>query len=318
MDPRVRDANPRMWRRGRVTAVASLLLAVLTASLPYAPRGWGNLGSLAQTLLPWTGLGVPVLLGCALLRRSALAAAALMVPALVWCALFAGDLADKRAPGPVDLTVVSHNVSETNTAPERTARALAASGADVVALQEMPRSGEGSRSYRRELADRYPYATVMEGVGLWSRFPLRDVAPVEILPWPRALRATVGTPQGPVAVYVAHLASVRVLPGAGFATRTRDESVAALAAAVRAERLPRVVVAGDLNGAVEDTALEPLTGQLRSAQGEAGAGFGLSWPAAFPAVRIDHILVRGVTARSAWTLPRTGSDHLPVAASLRL
>ncbi|MFB7500197.1 hypothetical protein ACFC09_36875 [Streptomyces sp. NPDC056161] len=46
--------------------------------------------------------------------------------------------------------------------------------------------------------------------------------------------------------------------------------------------------------------------------------FGFGWPAAFPVARIDQILVKGVTPVSARTLPRTGSDHLPVAAALRL
>ena len=32
--------------------------------------------------------------------------------------------------------------------------------------------------------------------------------------------------------------------------------------------------------------------------------------------RIDQILVRGVEAENAWTLPATGSDHLPVAAGI--
>ena len=33
-------------------------------------------------------------------------------------------------------------------------------------------------------------------------------------------------------------------------------------------------------------------------------------------VRIDHILVRGVKPDSSWSLPATGSDHLPVAAGI--
>ena len=48
----------------------------------------------------------------------------------------------------------------------------------------------------------------------------------------------------------------------------------------------------------------------------AGAGFGFSWPASFPLARIDQILVGGLEPVSAWTLPRTGSDHLPVAATV--
>ncbi|MFD7288542.1 endonuclease/exonuclease/phosphatase family protein [Streptomyces sp. NPDC059863] len=85
-----------------------------------------------------------------------------------------------------------------------------------------------------------------------------------------------------------------------------------------AESLPRVVVVGDFNGTIDDTALRPLTAQLRSAQEAAGDGVRFSWPAAFPVAGIDQILVKGVTPVSARTLPRTGRDHLPVAAALRL
>jgi vancomycin resistance protein VanJ len=53
---------------------------------------------------------------------------------------------------------------------------------------------------------------------------------------------------------------------------------------------------------------------MRSTQGAAGDGFGFSWPASFPMARIDQIMVKGVDPISSWSLPRTGSDHLPVAA----
>ncbi|MFF8196529.1 hypothetical protein ACF05L_37990 [Streptomyces bobili] len=45
-------------------------------------------------------------------------------------------------------------------------------------------------------------------------------------------------------------------------------------------------------------------------------GFGFSRPAKFPVVRIDQIMVRGVKAEGSWSLPATGSDHLPVAAGI--
>lgn len=76
------------------------------------------------------------------------------------------------------------------------------------------------------------------------------------------------------------------------------------------------MVVGDFNGTTDDRALRPVTSQLRSAQDEAGDGFG--WPASFPVARIDQILVKGVTPVSSRILPPTGSDHLPVAAALRL
>ncbi|GAA3037315.1 hypothetical protein GCM10020229_55850 [Kitasatospora albolonga] len=129
--------------------------------------------------------------------------------------------------------------------------------------------------------------------------------------WNRSLRAEVRTPFGPVAVYVAHLSSVRPHV-TGFVTGHRDGNIAALAREVAAEPVRRVVVLGDLNTAPDDHALAPLTGQLALARG----GFGFTWPAAFPVARIDHVLTRGLTA-DTWTLPATASDHLPLAGRLR-
>ncbi|WP_407841505.1 endonuclease/exonuclease/phosphatase family protein [Streptomyces sp. DSM 116496] len=301
--------------RGRLIAAAAVCGALSMALHTWIPNGVGNLGSLFRTFLPWVGLSVPVLLVAAAVRRSRLAAVAVLAPAVVWVSLFGGTLTDKRSGGG-DFTVVSHNVDEENPDPARTARALAASGADVLALEEM--SPKATPVYERELAAGYPYHSESLGVRLWSKHPLSGVEAVPIMPWTRAVRATVDTPGGPVAVYAAHLASVRVTPAAGFTTARRNEAARKLAAAVRAEPLARVVVMGDFNGTVEDPALEPVTSGLRSAQHDAGAGFGFTWPASFPVVRIDQILVKGMSPTSSWTLPTTGSDHLPVAASLRL
>jgi vancomycin resistance protein VanJ len=117
-------------------------------------------------------------------------------------------------------------------------------------------------------------------------------------------------------VYVAHLGSVRVMPRGGFWTQSRDHNAQVLGAALADERERRVVLLGDLNGTVDDRALAGLTAGMRSAQVAAGAGFGFTWPASFPVVRLDQILVRGVEPVSAWSLPATGSDHLPVAARI--
>lgn len=310
--------------RGRPVAAGAVCAALAMALHAWIPNGAVNLGSLFQTFLPWAGLSVPVLLVAAAVRRSRLAAVAVLAPAVVWGCLFGGTLVDKRSErsersersGGGNFTVVSHNVDEENPDPARTARALAASGADVLALEEM--SSKATPVYERELAAGYPYSSDTLGVRLWSKHPLNGVEAVPIMPWTRAVRATVETPGGPVAVFAAHLASVRVTPDAGFTTARRNDAARKLAAAVRAEPLPRVVVMGDFNGTADDSALRPVTSLLASAQREAGAGFGFTWPAAFPVVRIDQILVKGMSATSSWTLPATGSDHLPVAASLRL
>ncbi len=322
-------ARPWSWRRGLVLSASALLLALLMALHAGIPNQVGNLGSLVETFLPWFGLFMPVLLAGALWRRSASALVALLLPATVWLTLFGGLLGDRSRPGG-DLTVVSHNVGAGNPDPVRTARVLAASGADVLALEEL--TPETTGTYEKELVRTFPHHTVQGTVGLWSRLPLSDTRPVDTamdygplgatkspevkLGYNRALRTTVATGHGPLAVYVAHLGSARVNPRAGFWTVSRDRNARALAEAVATERNTRVVLLGDLNGSLDDRAFAGLTSRLRSAQDAAGDGFGFTWPARFPVVRIDQILVRGVTPVSSRVLSATGSDHRPVAARI--
>ena len=240
---------------------------------------------------------------------------ALLLPALVWGGFFGGRLFDKRERGG-DLTIVSHNVNDENPDPAGTARALAAAGAQVIALEELKKSEVPK--YENALATGYPYHSVQGTVGVWSTFPLRDTRPVAIMPWTRALRTTVDTPKGPVAVFVAHLPSVRVRLDAGFTADGRDAAVGRLADAIAAEPASRTVLAGDFNGTADDRALAPITARLTATQDEAGDGFGFSWPAGLPLARIDQIFVAGVRPLASWTLPATASDHRPVAATLAL
>ncbi|MEV7358138.1 MULTISPECIES: endonuclease/exonuclease/phosphatase family protein [unclassified Kitasatospora] len=280
------------------------------------PNSAGNLGSLLETFLPWIGLAVPVLLVPALLRRSATALIALLLPVAIWLNLFGGLLSDKSG-GTGDWTVVSHNVAAANPDVPGTVRGLVASGAQIVALQEL--AGKPLRDYESGLAEAYPYHEVEGTVGLWSKYPISGVSPVDLkMGWTRAFRAQVATPQGPVAVYVAHLPSVRLKAEGGFTVDQRDVSAQALGDAIQAEPVKKVLLLGDLNGTMNDRSLAPVTSQMRSAQGAAGDGFGFSWPASFPMARIDQIMSKGGLAPvDSRTLPRDGSDHLAVAATYR-
>ncbi|MEU9401498.1 endonuclease/exonuclease/phosphatase family protein [Streptomyces sp. NPDC048242] len=317
--------RPEPWKRGPVLAAVALLLGLLM-SLHASVPDVGGLGSLLENVLPWCGLLVPVLLAGALWRRSASAVVALLLPVSVWLSLFGGLLADKSHPGG-DLTLVSHNVGAGNPDPAATARDLAASGADVLALEEL--TPQAAPAYEKGLAKAYPHHVVRGTVGLWSTLPLSGTRMIDImdygplaatktaadkLPGNRALRTTVTTDRGPLTVYVAHLGSVRLMPRKGFWTDSRDIGARALGKELAADTSERVVLLGDFNGTTDDRAFAGITARLHSAQDAAGNGFGFTWPAAFPVVRIDQILVRGVRPDSSWTLPDTGSDHLPVAA----
>ncbi|MCB5170029.1 endonuclease/exonuclease/phosphatase family protein [Streptomyces bambusae] len=306
--------DPGIWRRGIVLAAVAGALSLVMIFHAQLPNTVGNLGSLIETFLPWLGLFVPVLLVAGLLRRSATALVAVAVLTAVWLNFFGGLVTDKSGGGG-NLMVATHNVDADNPDPEGTAAEIARSGADVLALTELKASAVPG--YSRALEGTYKYHAVEGTVGVWSKYPLSGSAAVDIkMGWTRAMRATVDTPQGQVAVYVAHLPSVRVKLNAGFTANQRDNSADALGHALAAEPLPRVILLGDLNGTMNDRALSPVTSQMRSTQGAAGDGFGFSWPAPFPMARIDQIMVRGITPEASWTLPRTGSDHLPVAARL--
>ncbi|GGV28991.1 hypothetical protein GCM10010277_11510 [Streptomyces longisporoflavus] len=305
------------WARGRILASLAVLTAALLAFHSAVPNTVGRVGSLLETFLPWLGLGVPLLLALALLRRSALALVALLIPVAVWGVLFgdrvaAGDGDDAAAP---DMTAVQHNVSDVNADPAGTARALMDAGADLIALQELTDSA--LPVYERTLAPRYPHRAVRGTVGLWSKHPLTGVRAVDIRPrgvgegWNRGVRAQARTPRGDIAVYVAHLPSVRV-QWRGFSSQRRDESAGLLGAELAAEKLDRVILLGDLNSTVDDRGLDPVTARMDSA----GEDFAFSWPASFPVSRIDHIMARAATVGGVRTLPATGSDHLPVAAGI--
>ncbi|RNG04373.1 endonuclease/exonuclease/phosphatase family protein [Streptomyces botrytidirepellens] len=311
------DAQGRSaWTRGRVLAGLAVLTAGLLAFHRAVPNSVGRLGSLLEAFLPWLGLVVVVLLGLALLRRSATALPALLLPVAAWTYHFGGLFLPGAPTGADDLLVVQHNVSDENADPAGTARALAGASPDLVALEEMVPAA--LPVYEKTLAPDYPYHAVRGTVGLWSKHSLTGARLLDIKPrgitesWSRGLRAVVRTPRGEVAAYVAHLPSVRV-GASGLASSWRDASAGLLGKAIAADKRKPVILMGDLNGTVDDRGLDPLTSRMNVAE----RGFALSFPAGFPMARIDQVMARSAAVAHIRTLPATGSDHLPVAARVR-
>lgn len=314
MTVRGESRGARRWAIGLVAcAVGVTGLLVLHSAVP---NRVGRLGSALETFLPWLGMAVPLLGGLALLKRSAAGLLACLAPTAAWFWLF-GGLWCTPVPDANDLTVVQHNVADDNADPSGTARALLATRAGLVAVQEL--TPVTLPVYEDVLGASHPHRAVHGTVGLWSAYPLSDVRAVDIRPagfpdsWRRGLRATVSTPEGEVAVYVVHLPSVR-LGATGFASAARDESAALLGARIAADPAGRLLVVGDLNGTVQDRGLAPLTSRLSAP----ASGFAFSWPASLPVARIDQVLGRGVVVTEVSALDATGSDHLPVVGRVRL
>jgi len=303
--------SARWWRSAWPVTVLAVLVMALLEFHEQVPN-LGNLGSLLETFLPWFGFAVLPLGAVAVLRRAPLAIGAVAALSALWLFQFATTLWPKD-DGEGALRVVTHNISALNTSTRQTAAALLDADADLVAIEEI--EGASKAIINDAFGADYPHVADGGTVGLWSKHPISASEPLDLgLSWPRALRAVVETDQGPVAVYVVHLASVRV-GVLGFTSSQRDTAVRLLADEVAADPVRQVIVMGDFNGSSYDRALTPLLDEVRSAQRVAGRGFGFTWPARFPMARIDQILVRGLQPRSAWVMDRTGSDHRPVAAT---
>ncbi|XVV15991.1 endonuclease/exonuclease/phosphatase family protein [Actinoplanes sp. CA-131856] len=233
--------------------------------------------------------------------------AATAIPALVWAVMFAPTLTDRATAGPHDLRVASLNLG--TAAPETALAPLLEAAPDVIVLEEITTADR--KAVTKALNATYPHRAAAGTVAVFSRLPLSDTTPVDIrIGWTRALATTVTTPNGPVRVYAAHLASARA-----DMTANRDRTLEALAAAVHADPSPRLILAGDLNTATTDRRFAALS-PLRDTQEDAGAGFGFTWPDTFPVVRPDHLLQQGMTTRRSWVVRAPGSDHRAVLADL--
>ncbi|MFC4119531.1 endonuclease/exonuclease/phosphatase family protein [Nonomuraea zeae] len=291
----------------RVVVVLSAVVAIALAGHQLIPA-LGGFTPVMESLLPWLGLAVPVLLAGHVLARSRLASAAALVPGLVWAVMFGSTLFRTPPGGPSDLAVGTVNVGVRNSASGEAVRMIA-KDLDLLAAQELTSGGPAAKQLNKMFKYHYPVSTV----GLWSRYPISETRPLDVgLGWPRALRAVVTTPKGKVTVYVMHLASAR--PGA---TTSRDASLAAARKLVDDDSSKRILLLGDLNTATTDRGMRGLTPPLTDAQSAAGDGFGFTWPSEFPITRPDHILYRGMTATKAGVAPATGSDHRAAVASLR-
>ncbi|SIO06611.1 endonuclease/exonuclease/phosphatase family protein [Agromyces cerinus] len=312
------SSTPPVRRRrvglARITALLGAALVFLLVFHTTVPDVAG-LGLVVDTALPWLGLAVPLLLVGAFVARSRAAIATAVLSALVWGIVFVPSMVPlswtAAAPSDSSLTVASQNVEAGSGTAADSAAALAATGAEVVALQEMDAE---SRDAAGSVLDAiYPYRYGVGTVGVWSVFPIENAQMLDLgLGWKRGLAADLETPSGPVSIYVVHAASARPA-----AHDERDAMLANLADHLARDENDRVIAIGDFNAGSSDRALGAVTAQLSEANQSEG-GFGFTWPAVAPVVRLDHVFQRGMEVVSNTTVAAGGGDHLAVVATLDL
>lgn len=214
------------------------------------------------------------------------------------------------------LRVVSFNLLYDNPERARAVDWLAASGADVIVVQEALSSWQKALGALRKT---HPYRTSDDSYGaviIFSRTPLRE-RPRSIAGFSQRLQAIadVETQGGPVTIIGVHFAK----PQSAAEGALRERQLAGLAAAVDGTRGP-VVVAGDFNGSPMSYSFQQflrLSGLSRPRLPPGTA----SWPAGLPVggIQIDHVLTRAPVGFEAVSIgPELGSNHLPVIADLAL
>ncbi len=321
--PFLAGAAPWLFLSGGVIVTAAILLIPRPAFAPTAIRraaAAAGAATLALAAVVAAVVAVPGAPAAAAARRLAVPGA----PATVGEAPAGG--------GRARLRVATYNVhwgvrEDGVLDPAATARAIAAAGADVVALEEVPAGLPVlySLDLGRWLAGRLgmrarfaPTAGPALGDLLLSRLPIdtlvsRRISPqagvVEREPDPRQVaRATVRVgPRDSVVFYFTRL-------GSRHADRARE--LPPLLAAIEPGA---ALLAGDLNAGPDSDVLRALEGLgFRDAFAEAGAPPQPTSPARSPRARIDWILVRGYAVEHAGVLDGEASDHRLVYATVRL
>jgi vancomycin resistance protein VanJ len=194
--------------------------------------------------------------------------------------------------------------------------------ADVILLQ----AANDSMGARME--ERFPgFVTRQDGeLVISTRFPIREATVPEPLPSGAPamfVRYVLETPSGPLEVFNIHPYSPREALFERGALVDDDVSrrEAQVGAAMRAARSAGApfVIAGDTNLPGLSRIARRHFGELNDAFDDAGTGFGYTFPAKYPWMRLDRVLSgRGIRFVEAHVAPRGASDHRCLLVQLEI
>jgi vancomycin resistance protein VanJ len=350
IDSRVAGPPWTKWLRRLVTVCAwaypaTVLLALLllrfsgerwwvTAVALYVPRKF-----FAIPLLP-------IVLALLLQRRFRLLAAPVVAGFLVLFPLMGLVLPGWRraAPDGPRLRVLSINADSANEGASVLLAAVDRYAPDVVMMQEISLSP--SHPLLRGLSLRYPTVHASSQFIVASRFPLTPTKESDLprhnrIGYPaRFERYVVEAPFGSIALYNVHFISPReafyrarghglrneILSGRLFASggpgpiqaNSKERALEAedVGTSSRAEKLP-VLIAGDTNLPGLSPALAAMARGRVDGFREAGGGFGYTFPASDPWMRIDRMLASEPLRFVRFDVGCPGaSDHLCIIAEI--
>lgn len=298
----------------------------------------GHLNLVADWLLP--GSIVLALVVLLVLRRARWVLLPWLLPGLM---AFAGWYGENWLPNwprqaeGIEVRVATFNAFQPDSDPEAILRAIDALDVDVVGIVE------GSTELQRLLAgkrrDEYPYQTVAilaeipnppspkgEALLLISRYPIvarefvikEDFTPLLKSP-PIYLHVDLDVAGQRVQVYVFHPERPKFYFGKSIDDQVIQYYTASIVSVIEGVNAP-VILLCDCNATPRTRQYRTLDRGLDEAFGERGWGFGSTYPASFPLVRIDYVWYNDFFRPLAAGVGRESgtSDHRPVWAKLDL
>nr|WP_163801548.1 endonuclease/exonuclease/phosphatase family protein [Mycolicibacterium sediminis] len=304
---------------GTVLGAGALVAACLGLAVRYLPVT-DHVMVILTSASPYLMLAAPVAVVLLALSRRwvpvVLAVVAMLVVVAVRIPLYTGPETRQAQTTPVRVMTANLGMGR---ADARATAATARDLADVLVVQEMTPEAQAGLSATGVDRD-FPYRVVdprdvASGIGVWSRHPIVESAPVDgyAMPMLEVRLRVPGVAFDPTVLAV-HLAAPWPAPIDAW---RRD--VERLPATLRTLALDAgsgaVIVAGDLNATVDMLPFRRLLDNgYRDAAEQAGAGMSRTFPGQRrvppPLLGIDHVLVRLSSASSLQRVPLPGSDHM--------
>jgi endonuclease/exonuclease/phosphatase (EEP) superfamily protein YafD len=283
---------------GTAGAVATLLaLAVRLCLRDRVPYLAALFYAAPPLLLASGALASAAAWGLARRRRLVLGA---LTAAFAFSAWQAGISRFRQPSAPGALRLLLWNVQHGNAGWERLAAEIAARDADVVALVE----ADGGAS---KAPPGWTWRWVDHGLALGVK---GEILSAEIVPLGDSSRAAVARIEArgrPLSVILVDIGADPLRPR-GLAFGPLDE--------LRRRVKPDLIL-GDFNSPRDTAYFDAWRGELTHAFEAAGAGWDLTWPAAFPVLSIDHVWCASTVVPTSCVHLAGASDHRAVAVEFK-